>query len=191
LRVAALVFLTLGAFVVAGCKAKKPLVAPALLEDEISAAPRIPDRGLAIVVHKSEHKLAVMSDGVTIYEFPVVMGPATRGPKRFEGDFRTPEGMYHVIGKHPHPRWRYFIALDYPNDNDVAAYSAAIAAGDVPLVNGEFPQLGGAIGIHGSDHLDDQADGTNWTRGCVAMHSEDVEVIYPMVARGTPVIILP
>ena len=186
--VAALV-LTLGVLV--GCNAKEPLVAPPLLENDISSGPRIPDRGLAIVVHKSAHKLEVMSDGVTIYEFPVVLGPASRGPKRFEGDLRTPEGMYRVIGKHPHPRWRYFIALDYPNDEDVAAYSAAIATGDLPLVDGEFPQLGGAIGIHGSDHHEDQADGTNWTRGCVALHSDDVEVLYPMVARGTPVIILP
>ena len=185
-----MLILTLGVLV--GCKAQAPVVPPPVSIDtgERSEMP-IPDRGLALVVHKSAHKLAVVSDGVPIYEFAVVMGPATRGPKRFEGDMRTPEGMYHVIGKHPHPRWRYFIALDYPNDEDVAAYRAAIAAGEVPLVNGEFPQLGGAIGIHGSDHFEEQADGENWTRGCVAMHSEDVEVIYPMVARGTPVLILP
>jgi murein L,D-transpeptidase YafK len=174
-----------------GCKAQAPLVPPVSINPEEPCSVEIPKEGLALVVHKAARKLAVVNDGVPIYEFPVVMGPATRGPKRFEGDMRTPEGMYHVIGKHPHARWRYFIALDYPNDEDVAAYSKAIAAGEVELVNGEFPGLGGAIGIHGSDHLEDQADGTNWTRGCVAMRSADVEKIYPMVGRGTPVLILP
>jgi murein L,D-transpeptidase YafK len=176
------------------CRAQTPLPPPIAPEVglQLTIEPPLPSEGLALVVHKGVRKLTVLSDGVTMYEFPVVMGPMSIGPKRFEGDLRTPEGMYRVVGKRPHPRWRYFIALDYPNDEDVAAYANAIASGDIPLEdNGEFPGLGGAVGIHGSDHPDFQAEGRDWTRGCVALQSKDVEVVYSMVAAGTPVLILP
>jgi murein L,D-transpeptidase YafK len=173
------------------CTASAPLPPQPPVTAQDTGEPSPPATGLALVVHKSTQKLTVFDDGVPIYEFPVVTGRRASGKKRFEGDMRTPEGVYHVVDKHPHARWRYFIEIDYPNTDDVAAYANAVADGQVPVINGEFVGIGGKVGIHGSDHYDDQARGRNWTMGCVAMRSDDVAVVYDIVRPGTTVWILP
>ena len=164
-----------------------PAPAPAVAPPK----PRIPDNGLAIVVEKQSRTLSVFNDGVPVRQFPVVIGRNGSGPKRFEGDMRTPEGAYRVMDKRRHARWHYFIDINYPNEHDVEAYSKAISDGRVPVIGGEFMGIGGSVGIHGSDHLADQKAGKDWTRGCVAMHNEDVAVVYDLVEPGTPVLILP
>jgi len=143
------------------------------------------------VIQKRKHTLTLFRDGVALGEFPVVIGRNGDGPKRFEGDMRTPEGVYRVTEKRPHSRWRYFIGISYPNEYDVAAYARAIADGGVPVIDGEFIGIGGAVGIHGSDHYAEQAAGFDWTLGCIALRSEDVGVVYDLVGPGTPVLILP
>lgn len=152
----------------------------------------VPNIGLALVIRKAQRTLAVYRNGVATQEYAVVIGRnGGAGPKRFEGDMRTPEGLYWVTDKHPHARWRYFIGISYPNEYDVAAYAQAIAAGGIPVVDGEFMGIGGAVGIHGSDHYAEQAAGMDWTLGCIALRSEDIGVIYDLVTPGTPVLILP
>jgi murein L,D-transpeptidase YafK len=165
---------------------------PAAVEPAASIhSPAPPESGVAVVIQKTERTLTLYRDGIAVQQFPVVMGRNQNGPKRFEGDMRTPEGIYRVTDKHPHARWRYFIGISYPNEYDVAAYARAITEGGVPVVNGEFMGIGGSVGIHGSDHHQEQAAGFDWTMGCVALRSEDIGVIYENVEPGTPVLILP
>ncbi len=104
---------------------------------------------------------------------------------------RTPEGLYHVVEIRRHPRWRYFIALDYPNHADRQAYKEAVAAGLVPKINRRPLGIGGAIGIHGSDHPREQAAGIDWTKGCIALDNEDVARLAALLKPGTPVRIEP
>ena len=155
------------------------------------ASPALPDTGIALVVYKERRLLTVMSDGFPLHEFPVVVGRRNHGPKRFEGDNRTPEGLYRVTQKRAHPRWRYFIEIDYPNGDDVSAYVAEIEEGRVPVFDGEFPGMGGRVGIHGSDKPIEQAAGFDWTQGCVAMDNDGIARVYELVDAGTPVLILP
>jgi len=151
----------------------------------------VPQAGIALVIQKSRRTLTVYRDGVADKEFRVVMGRNGNGPKRFEGDMRTPEGLYRVTEKHPHARWRYFIGISYPNEYDVAAYARRIADGGIPVINGEFMGIGDSVGIHGSDHYVEQAAGSDWTMGCIALRSEDIGIIYELVEPNTPVLILP
>lgn len=164
---------------------------PAHRQDTGSERDEFPDSGVTIVIQKQRRVLTIMKDGVALGEFPVVMGRNGNGPKRFEGDMRTPEGVYRVTEKHPHSRWRYFIGISYPNEYDVAAYAQAIVDGRIPVIGGKFIGIGGAVGIHGSDHYAEQTAGKDWTMGCIALRSEDVGVVYEMVETGTPVLILP
>jgi murein L,D-transpeptidase YafK len=145
----------------------------------------------AIVVTKHARRLELFRRGLLVEVFPIVLGAQPSGAKRFEGDMRTPEGLYRVAAKRTHDRWRYFIALDYPTPSDRTAYDAEIQAGKIPSIGGKVPGLGGNLGIHGNDRPRDQASGKDWTKGCVAMRNEDVALLYKSVDVGTPVIVLP
>ena len=148
-------------------------------------------QGFAIVVTKHARKLDLFRHGELVRSFQVVLGSRPEGPKRYEGDFRTPEGAYRVIAKRLHERWRYFIEIDYPNPTDRLVYEAEASAGRIPLFAQRLPGPGGSIGIHGSDRPADQAAGRDWTKGCVAMANDDIEILYEAVAVGTPVLVVP
>ena len=182
------------AFMLSACAVHRapepPRLEPAEPMFEVDHVP-VPQAGIALVIQKSQRTLTVYRDGVAESEFPVVMGRNGNGPKRFEGDMRTPEGLYRVTEKHPHSRWRYFIGISYPNEYDVAAYARGIADGGIPVIDGEFIGIGGSVGIHGSDHYVEQATGSDWTMGCIALRSEDIGIIYDLVEPNTPVLILP
>ena len=173
-----------------------PLPPPPLSPTVGATAPTIAqmlveESDVAIVVTKHERRLDVYRRGLLVQAFPIVLGANPSGAKRYEGDMRTPEGLYRVAAKRTHDRWRYFIALDYPTVNDRYAYEANVIAGAVPRIGGTLPGLGGNLGIHGNDHPGDQAAGKDWTKGCVAMSNEDVAFIYRTVEVGTPVVVLP
>ncbi len=172
-----------------GCRPPAPSLTPAAPEGP--AAFKAPATGLFLVVWKSRRTLEVYRDGVLLESYPVVFGLQPSGPKRFEGDMRTPEGLYHVTGKRRHPRWRYFIALDYPNDADRAAYRLALRDGRIPVIDNRALSIGGGIGIHGTDHLREQREGVDWTKGCIALSNRDITRLVELVERGTPVLIEP
>jgi murein L,D-transpeptidase YafK len=156
-------------------------VAPALFEQS----------EVAVIVTKHARRLELYHRGALVQSFPIVLGARPTGAKRFEGDMRTPEGLYRISSKRAHDRWRYFIGLDYPSDSDRSAYDADLSAGKIPTIGGKMPGLGGNLGIHGNDRPNDQASGRDWTKGCVAMRNEDVAVLYRFVDVGTPVMVLP
>ncbi len=146
---------------------------------------------VTVVVTKHARRLELYRRGTLVQAFPIVLGARPKGAKRFEGDMRTPEGVYRVADKRLHGRWRYFIAINYPTEDDRSAYDVDVSAGLIPRIGGKVPGLGGNLGIHGNDRPRDQASGRDWTRGCVAMRNEDVAVLYDIVDVGTPVIVLP
>lgn len=165
--------------------------APVAPSEPIAAQQVVTDNKVAVVVTKHARRLELYRRGDLVGAFPVVLGARPDGPKRYEGDGRTPEGVYHVSAKRGHGRWTYFIEIDYPNDTDRQAYESDAAAGRIPLFAQQLPGLGGRVGIHGNDRPRDQASGRDWTKGCIAMRNEDVAVLYDLVDVGTPVVVLP
>ncbi len=146
---------------------------------------------LALVVDKSLLTLEVYRYGKLVNSYPITIGSRPKGPKRYEGDMRTPEGLYHIIDKRPHRRWRYFLGIDYPNDEDRQRYQQDLALNLIPTIGGTVQGIGRAIGIHGNDRSHDQAKRHNWTHGCVAMANEDITELFKSVDIGTPVLLLP
>lgn len=144
----------------------------------------------SIIVRKEERTLAVYHRTEQKKVYPVVLGIASYGPKIYQGDLRTPEGVYRISSKRPHARWSRFMLLSYPNDDDRSRYTMALSEGRVPIIDGHAPGIGGAVGIHGTDREDSNAKGDDWTFGCVSLLNQHVAELYDMVPLGTPVLIL-
>lgn len=140
-----------------------------------------------IVIYKSTRTLALYRSGRFEKQYAVVLGLSPEGHKRHEGDARTPEGLYRVIGHREHARWQHFLALDYPNEADRRSYDDQVARGRIPVEDGKPLGIGGAIGIHGNDRPAEQEAGKDWTKGCIALRAEDARELAAAVPVGTPV----
>jgi murein L,D-transpeptidase YafK len=144
----------------------------------------------AVVVRKEERTLTVYHRTEQLKVYPIVLGIASYGPKVYQGDLRTPEGVYRISSKRPHARWNRFMLLSYPNDEDRDRYAMALNEGRVPIIDGHAPGIGGAVGIHGTDREDSNTRGDDWTWGCVSLLNQHVAELYETVPIGTPVLII-
>src|SRR4030042_4625585 len=138
-----------------------------------------------IVVNKLKRKLTIYQGLTPLKTYPVVLGNDPYNDKLRQGDTCTPEGVYRVVCKYPHQKWTYFILLDYPNTQNWLKFGRAKKAGRVPAE----ADIGGAIGIHGTEDPVKNLSGQNWTKGCVSLLNRDLEEIYPLVTEKTLVVI--
>ena len=138
-----------------------------------------------IVVHKLTRKLTLYQGLTPLKTYPVVLGNDPYNDKLCQGDTCTPEGVYRVRAKYPHPKWSGFIWLDYPNTQNWLKFARAKQAGRVPVE----ADIGGQIGIHGTEDPLKNLNGENWTKGCVSLLNQDLEEIYPLVTDKTLVVI--
>ena len=130
-------------------------------------------------VSRSCRTLSVYNHGQWVRTYHDVAFGRKPGDKEYEGDRRTPLGLYRMVGRRPHPRWSYFILLDYPNAPDREQHRAGLAKGLWTA------GPGGEIGIHGSDEpLLNQA-GVDWTYGCISLLDDDMAELYREVPEGT------
>lgn len=144
----------------------------------------------AVIIRKEERTLTVYRRTEQAKVYPIVLGIASYGPKVYQGDLRTPEGVYRISSKRPHARWSRFMLLSYPNDHDRDRYAMALSEGRVPIIDGQAPGIGGAVGIHGTDREDSNARGDDWTWGCISLLNQHVAELYETVPIGTPVLIM-
>ncbi len=115
------------------------------------------------------------------------------------GDNRTPLGSYHVAWMEPRSHFHYFIGLDYPTPAQArtAADQGIIGADERRSIERAFRQgrappqntaLGGLIGIHGLGAGDRAIHARyNWTRGCVALTNEQIDILLHWIKIGTRV----
>jgi len=135
-----------------------------------------------IVIEKAAHTLTLYSHGRITHTYKVALGPGN-GPKQFQNDHKTPEGLYTVNAKNPHSQYHLALHLSYPNAADRAQAAAAHRSpgGDV-----EIHGLPDAYAFVGSAHrLHD------WTDGCIAVTNPEIEEIYRLTPTNTPVQINP
>lgn len=143
------------------------------------------DKPTVIVVHKLTRKLTCYQGLSPIKTYPVVLGGNPRDDKLCQGDACTPEGVYRVRAKYPHPRWDSFIWLDYPNTQNWLKFSRAKKTGKVA----PDADIGGEVGIHGTEDPNWNLSGQNWTLGCISLLNQDLREIYPLVNSQTLVVI--
>jgi len=132
---------------------------------------------------KSEHKLYLLRQGEVLRTFDVALGLVPEGPKRREGDFRTPEGLYYLDAKNPDSDYFLSIKISYPNAEDMGW---ARSAGVDP---------GGQIMIHGlpnePKYEESRYLGWDWTDGCIAVSNSDMVDIWLMTEDAMPIEIRP
>ncbi|WP_437282362.1 L,D-transpeptidase family protein [Sorangium sp. So ce375] len=132
-----------------------------------------------IRIDKSEHTLDLVAGGEIVRSYRVALGPGGAGPKRFEGDKRTPVGTYRVAGR-INGLFHRFLIVSYPNEEDRARYAELKRRGEVPPGRG----VGHSIGIHGvgAPQLAGVHKESDWTLGCIALDDDEIDEI----ARRTP-----
>ena len=163
-----------------------------LLFDKTRAIAFIDPLNWSVSIFKKRHELIVYYKGRLFKDYHAVFGRSFEpGTKLWEGDRRTPEGVYTIVEKHPSARWDWFLTLNYPNQIDRERYQQMRSDGELPKEDGHPVGVGGRIGIHGSDEPELNRGNINWTTGCISVDDEDVEELMRILPTGTVVIIRP
>lgn len=136
-----------------------------------------------ILVLKAKRELRLLGGEKVLKSYKVALGGSPQGHKVSEGDNKTPEGRYRIIGHNPSSQFYKSLRISYPNDADKKAAAALRKSpgGDI-MVHG----LGKSFGAVGKAHLL-----FDWTLGCIAVTNEEIDEIYASVADGTPIEIVP
>lgn len=130
-----------------------------------------------IIVLKSKRKLEIYSEGELIKTYKISIGRQPKGKKQFEGDMKTPEGVYTIDSKNPHSSYHLNLGISYPNKED-KAYAE---------MQGKSP--GGLIKIHGLKNgfgfIGKFHRWFDWTQGCIALTNKEIEELYEHTPIGT------
>jgi murein L,D-transpeptidase YafK len=139
-----------------------------------------------IRIDKGDHTLEVLQGDEVIRSWKVAIGPGGAGPKQFEGDATTPVGTYKVIARYD-GMFHKFLHLDYPNAQDRERFARLKREGKVPAGRG----IGHSIGIHAvSDpSWNDSHKESDWTLGCIALDTDEVDDLARLAGTGTRVVI--
>jgi murein L,D-transpeptidase YafK len=143
------------------------------------------DKQLAdrIIILKSAHTMTLLNGQRTLKIYKVALGGVPVGPKRIEGDHKTPEGDYLIDAKNSHSQFHLSLHISYPSAADKQrARNIGARPGSAIMIHGlarPFAYLGA---------LHRQSD---WTDGCVAVTNPEIEEIWKLVPVGTPVEIRP
>jgi murein L,D-transpeptidase YafK len=136
-----------------------------------------------VLVEKSARRLTLLKNGITLKTYRVALGRAPIGAKEYEGDQRTPEGIYSIDFHKPDSDYHLALHVSYPEQRDVdRAAAQGLSAGSDIMIHG-LPNGRGWIGrFHRRN---------DWTAGCVAVTDFEIEEIYRAVPDGTPIELRP
>lgn len=147
---------------------------------------------MLILIEKKRRWLTLLDDtGKPVFSCRIALGFSPDGPKRLEGDGKTPEGDYFVCLK-KQGKYGPSLGVSYPNMQDAQAACASaelLACIEERIRQRQRPPwgspLGGEIYIHGGGIQG------NWTAGCIALRDEDAGSLYALVPPGTAIRIIP
>ncbi|MEZ5047633.1 MAG: L,D-transpeptidase family protein [Chitinophagaceae bacterium] len=138
----------------------------------------------SIVIYKSKRDMIVFHEGKKVKLYKISLGIEPIGKKEFEGDLKTPEGLYYINERDSMSSYHKNIGISYPNAED-SIFAAT-----------QNKAPGGAIKIHGfpNKHLKTQEKeflNTDWTLGCIAVSDFEIDELYRWVIENCPINILP
>lgn len=132
-----------------------------------------------IVIDKSDRTLFAYSGRSLIREMPVSLGRAPVGQKQFEGDSRTPEGIYPVTEHKGDSTYYLAMLIGYPTTEQEAQSrdKGTDPGGDI-MIHGIRNGLGWLGRVHRL---------VDWTQGCIALTDGEILWLYRHTADGVPV----
>lgn len=134
-------------------------------------------------VLKSEQEMSAYYKDTLVMTYKVSFGENPVGHKQYEGDEKTPEGVYTIFNKNPYSVCYKNLGISYPNNTD---RNTAKKLGK---------PVGGDIKIHGLPNGNPQLGKfhrwKNWTNGCIAVTNEEMEELYNAVIIGSKIAVLP
>lgn len=148
-----------------------------------SAAAEASDRATRVVVDKSDRLMMLYQGSDLLVSYRIALGGEPVGPKRLDGDERTPEGQYTLDRKEEGGRFGRAIHISYPNKRDryMAEQSQGSPGSDISI-HGQ-PRRWGALAW-----LTQRFD---WTDGSIALSNSDMDRLWASVEVGTPIEINP
>lgn len=137
-----------------------------------------------LVINKNKRELLVFNKNYKLLKkYKIALGFEPIGKKEFQGDGKTPEGIYHINDKNPNSIAYKNLGISYPNSDDVKN----------SLLIGKA--TGGDIKIHGLMNkwwfLGKFHRLFDWTNGCIALNNYEIDELYKNVPIGTKIIINP
>lgn len=135
----------------------------------------------SIVVFKSSREMIVFSKKEKIKTYKIALGKNAIGKKQFEGDGKTPEGLYYIDDKSAASKFHKNLNVSYPNKEDIKFAES----------NGK--SAGSEIKIHGLPNglKDENYLRTDWTLGCIALMNAEIDELFNHIKLGSPIFILP
>lgn len=136
-----------------------------------------------LIVFKSKHQLLAYSDGKLVKTYTIALGRNPIGDKEYEGDKKTPEGLYSINDKNSNSGYHKNLGISYPNKKDIerAKRAGKPTGGDIKIHG-----LRNNTGFIGKFHR-----WFDWTLGCMAVTNDEMDELYHAVDIGTPIIINP
>jgi len=136
-----------------------------------------------IVVYKSKRQLLAYSNGQLIKTYKIALGKNPNGAKHYQGDNKTPEGVYFINGKNANSIAYKNLGISYPNKEDVerARKLGKPTGGDIKIhgiMNG--------FGFIGRLHTC-----FDWTNGCIAVSDREIDELFKYVKIGAEIEIVP
>lgn len=135
----------------------------------------------SLVVYKSERKLVAFLKGKLIKTYSIALGKSPVGAKQFQGDNKTPEGVYFINGKNAHSVAYKNLGISYPNSNDISNSKEKPTGGDIKIhgLMNNFWFVGNFHRIF------------DWTNGCIAVNNWEMEELFNAVSVGVKIEIKP
>lgn len=135
----------------------------------------------SIVVKKEEREMILFSQHKVVKSYKIALGKNPVGKKQFEGDMKTPEGLYFIDAKSAYSKFHKNLNVSYPN------------AQDIEYATSQGKKAGGEIKIHG---LPNNCNENNyirydWTWGCIALTNSEIDELYNHIKMGCKILILP
>ena len=136
-----------------------------------------------LVVMKSKRQMWAYNQDTLVKIYPISLGKSPIGHKQFEGDKKTPEGIYRINERNPNSAYHKNLGISYPNAEDK----------DYSLSQGKSP--GRLIKIHGLPNkfpdIGRQHLRKDWTDGCIAVTNEEIDELFNAVVHNAEIDIRP